>query len=252
MTYETAKKRLQTSCNECPLRQCEAFEEFDAETLAFMEKFKIGELTIDAGTQLLMEGHSSPQLFTALSGMGLRYKLLEDGDRQVVNFAFPGDFLGMQAAILGEMKHSVEATTEMTLCVFDRKEIWKLYQSMPQRAFSLTWLSAIEEHFLGEALASIGHGSARERLAWALLRIFQRLSRLRLRTGNSVPLPFRQRDLADAVGLSLVHTNKTLAGLRAQNLASWTDGTLAINDLAKLAKAANVELENPDQVRPLI
>lgn len=217
-----------------------------------MQRFKVGELKIDAGTQLLMEGHNSPQLFTALSGMGLRYKTLEDGDRQVVNFIFPGDFIGMQAGILGEMKHSVEATTDMTLCVFDRKEIWQIYRTEPERAFSLTWLAAIEEHFLGEALTTVGQRTAQERIAWALLRIYRRLSALDLRTGKSVPLPYRQRDIADAVGLSLVHTNKTLARLREQQLASWVDSQLIISDQRRLAKVAGMDPEADIAKRPLI
>ncbi|MGB5556526.1 MAG: Crp/Fnr family transcriptional regulator [Paracoccaceae bacterium] len=199
-----------------------------------------------------MEGHSSPQLFTALHGMGLRYKTLEDGERQVVNFIFPGDFIGMQAAILGEMKHSVEATTAMTLCVFDRKEIWQLYKTEPERGFSLTWLAAIEEHFLGEALATVGQRSAKERVAWALLRIHRRLSSLNLNHAKSVPLPYRQRDIADAVGLSLVHTNKTLAALREQQLASWVGSHLIIADDAKLAQVAGLDPESETPRRPLM
>lgn len=252
MTYLKENDRFQTPCGDCPLRKLSAFEEFSPHTLKFMQQFKVGELKIEAGTQLLMEGHSSPQLFTLLRGMGLRYKTLEDGDRQVVNFIFPGDFIGMQAGILGEMKHSVEATTAMTLCVFDRKEIWQVFRNEPQRAFSLTWLVAIEEHFLGEALAAIGQRSAIQRVAWALLRIHRRLTALELNNGSAVPLPYRQRDIADAVGLSLVHTNKTLAELRKKQLASWVDGHLVVSDKRKLAKVAGVDLDSEVSRRPLI
>ena len=68
---------------------------------------------------------------------------------------------------------------------------------------------------------------------------------------RSMELPFRQQDLADAMGLSLVHTNKTLSKLRDRQLANWSDGQLTINDLAKLAVIAKVELESIPQ-RPLM
>jgi len=216
-----------------------------------MQRFKVGELTIDPGTPLLMEGSNSPQLFTALRGLGLRYKTLPNGRRQVLNFVFPGDFIGLQAGVMGEMKHSVEATTHMTLCVFDRSELWNLFKIKPERGFDLTWLAAVEEHVMGEAVATIGQRTALEAVAWALLRVFRRGQTLDLVRNFSMALPFRQQDLADSLGLSLVHTNKTLGKLRDRQVASWTDGTLQVNDLKALADIAQDTLENLPK-RPLI
>ena len=208
-----------------------------------MQRFKVGELTIEAGTPVLIEGSNSPQLFTALRGLGLRYKTTIDGARQVVNFVFPGDFIGLQAGVMGEMSHSVEASSNMTLCVFNRSELWNFFKSHPERGFDITWLAAVEEHFLGEALTSVGQRSAFEALSWALLRTFVRAEAIGLVQNRSMRLPFRQKDLADALGLSLVHTNKTLSKLREKQLADWSDGHLTINDKARLADIAGVELD---------
>lgn len=65
-----------------------------------MQRFKVGELVVDAGTPILLEGSNSPQLFTALRGMGLRYRHLTNGERQEINFVFPGNFLGLQAGLM--------------------------------------------------------------------------------------------------------------------------------------------------------
>lgn len=224
---------------------------FTDEELAYMETFKVGEMTLDAGRTFLEEGSSSPQLFTVLSGMGVRYKLLENGSRQVINFLLPGDFVGLQAGIMGEMKHSAEATTAVRLCVFDRGEFWSLYQKHPSRAFDITWLAAMEEHYLGEAVATIGQRDARQRIAWSLLKLFQRIRAVGLGAGNTVPLPFRQQDMADALGLSLVHTNKTLMRLRELGLASWHNGALTVDDPQRLADAAMTEFD-PPAPRPLM
>jgi CRP-like cAMP-binding protein len=219
--------------------------------IRYMEKFKVGELTIEPKTQILMEGSNSPQLFTALRGMGLRYKLLENGRRQVLNMVFPGDFLGLQAGMLGEMQHSVEATTRMTLCVFDRNELWNFFRNHPERAYDITWLAAVEEHFLGAALTTLGQRDARQRIAWSLVRVYQKCKALGLVESGSIPFPFRQQDLADALGLSLVHTNKTLARLRERQIANWADGRLTVTDLERLAELAMLEIE-PEPVRPLM
>jgi CRP/FNR family transcriptional regulator, anaerobic regulatory protein len=238
-------------CDRCPLRRCEYFLPFTPEELAFMLRFKAGELTVDSGTTVLMEGSNSPQVFTVLSGMGTRYKTLEDGKRQVINFLFPGDFIGLQAGIMGEMKHSVAASTPMVLCAFNRSDIWEMFKEHPARAYDLTWIAAVEEHFLGETLAALGQLTAGQRIAWALLRIHHRLRAVGLEKSGMVPLAFRQHDLADALGLSLVHTNKTLMQLRLSGLARWSDGQLEIQDRARLAVYAGSEPE-PLEKRPLM
>jgi CRP-like cAMP-binding protein len=232
---------LAQKCENCLLRQRQMFQDMSREEIQFMQKFKVGELVVEAGTPILMEGSNSPQLFTAFEGMGVRYKTLPNGRRQVVSFVFPGDFVGMQAGIMGEMGHAVEATTKMTLCVFDRSGVWNLFKNHPERAFDLTWIAASEENFLGEALSSVGQRSAIEAIAWALVRIFLRGAGLGLVKNNVMPLPFRQQDLADALGLSLVHTNKTLASLRERQLANWSEGELRISDLEALAALAQTD-----------
>lgn len=238
-------------CTNCPLRRREYFIAMTDDEVEFMLKFKIGELTVEPGTTILMEGSNSPQLFTVLSGMGTRYKTLEEGNRQVINFLFPGDFTGMQAGIMGEMKHSVEATTHMVLCVFSRSDIWNMFKTQPGRAYDLTWIAAVEEHFLGETIATLGQRDAGQRIAWAFLRIHHRLRAVGLEKAGTVPLPFRQHDLADALGLSLVHTNKTIAKLRDVGLAQWSDGKLFIADRTALAAHAGTAPE-PLEKRPLM
>lgn len=238
-------------CKKCPLRRQSLFVPFTDEDIAFMERFKTGELNVTAGTTILMEGSNSPQLYTVFSGMGVRSKTLENGERQVINFLFPGDFAGLQAGVMGEMKHTVEATTDMMLCAFRREDLWLLFSSQPSRAYDLTWLAAVEEHFLGETIAAIGRRTAIQRVAWALLRVYHRLRAVGIGRDGNVPLPFRQQDMADALGLSLVHTNKVLARLREKQLSVWRDGRLSITDIDGLAALAMTDPERPE-TRPLL
>ena len=242
---------LTVSCRDCPLRRQPLFVPFTEDEVVFMQRFKLGERVVEPGATVLMEGSNSPQLYTVLRGQGVRYKTLTDGRRQVINFLFPGDFTGLQAGLMGEMKHSVEARTSMTLCVFDRSELWQLFKEQPARAYDLTWIAAVEEHFLGETIATLGQRDAEQRLAWALLKIWQRLRAVGLGGGQTVPLPFRQQDLADALGLSLVHTNKTLARLRGRRLCDWSNGELRVLDPRRLAELCLVEPEPPER-RPIM
>lgn len=242
---------MTTKCANCPLRKLDTFDNVSEDELNFLERFKVGELSIDKGTPILMQGSNSPQLYTVLRGMGLRYLVLPDGKRQVINFVLPGDFLGLQAGVMGEMKHSIDATTDMVLCVFDRSELWNLFKHQPARAYDLTWLASIQEHFLGEALASVGQMSAERRLCWGMLRFLQRCEAIGLGDGEMCSMPFTQQDLADALGLSLVHTNKTLMKLRNQQIMSWSDGELHLLNRERAASLAMLEVEKIGS-RPLI
>ncbi|WP_339107622.1 Crp/Fnr family transcriptional regulator [Thioclava sp. GXIMD4216] len=251
-----------TACTDCPLRKKDCFETFSDQEIAFMERFKAGEMSVAAGTTVMLEGAASPQMYTVLEGLGMRYKTLPDGSRQVLNFVFPGDFVGLQTAVMGEMCHGFESSSDMRLCVFDRSAFWDLMRTQPERAFTVTWLAAREEHFLGESLAAIGQREATSRIAWALLQIFLRQIELepsrsaapgteRGLKGPTVPMPWKQQDLADALGMSLVHTNKTLARLRREKLAEWKRGWLTLPDPEKLARAQDIIL--PQKVtRPLL
>lgn len=244
-------------CLECPLRCRPAFLPMSEEEVLFMRAIKRGEIEVAPRQTVLHEGEASPHLYTALEGLGLRYKSVGAGRRQVVGFAFPGDFIGLQGGLMGRMGHSFMATTPMRLCVFDRADLVQIYSAQPERAFDLTWLAATEENVLGEMLASLGQRPAVQSMAWLLLRMALRAEGLGLTEregagGFVMSFPYRQQDVADALGLSLVHTNKTLAKLRERDFAFWLDGRLRIPDAARLAALAGTDLETvrPDP-RPL-
>ncbi|MFN0218267.1 MAG: Crp/Fnr family transcriptional regulator [Hyphomicrobium sp.] len=217
----------------------------------FVEWFKTGEFVSDEGATILMEGHSSPHLYTVLSGWAFRFKTLPDGRRQILNFAMPGDFLGLQTSMFNEMQHSVETLTKTVLCVFPRDKIWALYEKFPGLAYDLTWIAARSERLLDEQLLSVGRRTAIERLAFVLLNLFYKARGLGLVADNKVTFPFTQQHLADALGLSLVHTNKTLKALLARKSATWKDGLFTLVDEEALKALACFD-GDPLQIRPLI
>lgn len=238
-------------CRLCPLRPLPAFDPMSEAEVEFMVKFKVGELVIEPRTTILLQGSTSPQLFTALAGWGLRYQILPDGARQVINFVMPGDLIGLQAGLMVEMRHSVDSVTRMTLCVFQRRDLFALFKTMPQRGYDLTWLAACEELFLGDMLSTVGQRNGIERVAWGLVAYYKRARAIEKTATDAVPMPYRQQDWADALGLSLVHTNKMLKRLRSLGLMEIAAGSLRIPDLEALAAVANMDASRERQ-RPLM
>ena len=166
--------RRQYPCERCPLRPLDVFRNFETSELAFVSSFKKGELGVDKGATVLVEGSHSAHLYTVLFGFGFRYKLMADGGRQILNYLLPGDLVGLQGSLMGEMQHSVEALSPMLLCVFEREQLHTLYQNHPGLAFDITWIASREEQMLDENLLSIGRRTALERAAYLIAFIWAR------------------------------------------------------------------------------
>jgi CRP-like cAMP-binding protein len=231
------KSPVRHPCAKCPLRPLPSFREFTDTELSFISRFKRGELSVERGATVLAEGSSSAHIYTVLSGIGFRYKLLQDGRRQILNFVMPGDLIGLQSGLIGEMQHSVEALSPLLLCVFERQRLSELYRDHPGLAFDITWIAAREEQMLDENLLSVGRRSAMERAAYLLAFL---ASRIVTRSGAAL-IPITQQHVADTLGLSLVHTNRTLRRLSQRQLIQWRDGGCVVVDLDALASVAGWE-----------
>jgi CRP-like cAMP-binding protein len=219
--------------------------------LAFIKGFKVDELHVDAGVSFLREGARSDHLYTVLSGWAFRYKMLDDGRRQILNFALPGDMVGLQGALMNEMEHSVEALTPLTLCVFPRLKLYDLYSRFPSLAFDITWMAAREEQLIDEHLVSLGRRTALERTAFLLLNLFARGKEVGLAKDDIIQLPFTQQHLADVLGMSLVHTNKTLKRLLASQAIRWRGRVFEMLDRPAFAAFAGDDV-TVQKARPFI
>jgi len=214
-----------------------------------MKELHGGLVRISRGDVLYHEGDDLTYFYTAKVGQGARFKHLPNGDRQLVSFIFPGDIVGLQAVLESGATTTVSAASDMVLCRFHKSKLKDLFRESPNRAYSLVWIAAVEESFLAETIATLGQRSAIERMAWAFLQIHERLTAVGLKQGDSVIFPFTQRDMADALGLSLVHTNKTLARLRS--CMRWENGLITLTDKIALSEIAMTTPEEPKN-RPLL
>jgi CRP-like cAMP-binding protein len=231
----------QYPCGSCPLRPLPIFREFETQELEFIGKFKKGELAVNKGATILVEGSHSAHLYTVLSGWAFRYKLLPDGRRQILNYLMPGDLIGLQGSVMGEMQHSVEALSPMLLCVFERDNLHQLYRNHPGLGYDITWLASREERMLDENLLSVGRRSAIERAAYLIAFIGSRAKIVAFDTRQSIQIPLTQQHIADTLGLSLVHTNKTIRKLMDRKLIVWRDGGCELVDAEGLKQLAGWE-----------
>jgi len=238
-------------CERCVLRLNPAFLPIPASELQAIQTYRRGSRVVEAGRTIIEEHRASPQLYTLYSGWAFRYKTLRDGRRQILNFLLPGDFLGLQDEFADSYTHGVEAATTVTLCVFDRKDLWEIFHSQPKLGYDITWLAAREEKFVDDNLVTAGRRSASERVAMLLMHLYRRAQRVGMEREGWVEFPFQQQHIADALGLSLVHTNKTLRSLQRLGLYRIDRGWLRILDPLALQTLGDY-YDRPLRPAPLI
>lgn len=250
-TREEVSMSVTAACRTCPLRAMGSFAANQADEIDFIQRLKKVERAVAAGETVIREQGTRQELYTILSGWAFRYRSLRDGRRQILNFLFPGDFIGLQERMTLTSPHGVEALTDMRLCVFPSERLWDLYRAHPSLGYDITWLTAHEELIVDENLLSVGRRSALERIAMLLLHLYKRADSVGLGGPDGVLFPITQQHIADALGLSLVHTNKTLKRLQRFGLHEIVDGRLRIGDLHGLQHLAEYHAQ-PLRERPLI
>ena len=240
-------------CRECPLAACPGLRPHDPEETPHIQRFKQGEVRLDRGEILIEQDLTRGGLFTLLDGVMMRYRTLEDGRRQIVNFMFPGDLIGLEAAFGENASHSVEALLAARLCVFDSPRYYDLIVARPSLGYDITWLAAKEETALEEHLVALGRRSARERVAYLAVWLLERArgTCMAVADRNRLEVSITQAQIADMLGLSLVHTNRTIKALERQGLVLWRQGSIEVSDLPAAAAFAHFD-EAKEKPRPYL
>ncbi len=242
------------ACTQCMLRKSDAFTPMTVSQLRYIEGMRSDRLGYSAGSQIEPENQRAKALYTLYSGWAFRFKSLSDGRRQILNFLLPGDLIGLQEQFSDGPSHGVDALTDVTLCVFPLTKLWDLYRDHPNLAYSVTWLAAREESNVDENLLSTGRRNAVERIAALLLHLHRRATRLGLadRADNgSIAFPLTQSHIADALGLSLIHTNRSLRRLHRAGLHHIEAGRLTILNPKALERLSEY-YDQPTRQVPLI
>ena len=187
---------------------------------------------------IVREGDRPQALNLILSGWACRYKHLEDGRRQIISFCLPGDICDSPVFIFRQMDHSIGSLTPVTFAQIPRRRLEEIMARHPRIMQAFWWDTLVNAAIQREWIVSLGQRDALERMAHLMCEVFLRLRAVGLAEGNSCDLPLTQAGLADAMGLSVVHVNRTLQELRSTKLIALKGRTLTIPDLRALQNAA--------------
>lgn len=239
-------------CISCPLLECRGLRPLEKNQREYMQSIKRGEKLFERGDTILREEEETRHLYTLLDGVLIRYRSLEDGRRQIVNFMFPGDLVGLQGAFDEPSSHSVEVLVPARLCEFNRADFIHLVKHNPELGYDVTWLAAKEETALEGHIVSLGQRSAKERVVFLAVWLLDRAIATGVaRDNNVLDIPVTQSQIADMLGLSLVHTNRTIRALDRENLVQWGQREICVPDMDMAANYSDFERSRKGQ-RPYI
>jgi CRP-like cAMP-binding protein len=215
------------------------FRPFSEAELTFVSELKRDHVVVVPRVDIIQEDEVGGPAYTLFEGWAIRYHRLPRGSRQILDIVLPGDVIGLASALLGTVRHSVQALTPVTLCVLTGHTLSELFAQHPGFALNIMQTRVEEEQRADVRLSLLGRYNAEQRIGYLMLETFDRLrQRGMVNGGSTCPFPLQRRDIADAAGISRVHVARTLERLREQRLAMIQDGVLVLLDRARLIELA--------------
>jgi CRP-like cAMP-binding protein len=179
----------------------------------------------------MSEGRAVTEPSILLSGWACRTRIFSDGRRQILSLLLPGDLIGVHRQSRPMAATGITALTDVTLCPAPRPQ-----PDQPGLAEAYARSGAVEEFYLFRQIARLGRLSAYERVLDLLLETRDRLSIVGLGAADGFPMPLTQEALADTLGLTSVHVNRTLQTLRREGLLDLRSGVARLTDIDRLMR----------------
>jgi len=206
----------------------------------------LGELqsntrVVQRNRDIVTEGKNYGSLFVLIEGIAIRYRILHDGRRQIVNIVLPGDVVGVLGSFFDSALYSTKSLTESVISTIPMSRLTGMFETHPRLVAKIFWSFSCETAIYAEHIIDLGRRSALERIAHFLLELLTRLQFVGLADERSYQIPLTQELIGDALGLSIPHVNRVLRRLRDDNLVAIEDQRVTIRDMEGLSELADFE-----------
>ena len=204
------------------------------------------------GSELYHQGQGDQSVFVLATGWACTCKHLADGRRQIIDFAVPGDIIGLTSAVLRAADHSAEPVTAIEASEVPAIDLRRAFEQAPRLAVAVLWAASAAAAVAAEHVTRLGSRTAIERTAHLLLELGVRLEMVDLADADGYACPLSQYHLADALGLTAVHVNRVLRELRTGGLVTFRNGRVDIIDRPGLVALAGFDPSYLDHAGPLL
>ena len=215
--------------------------DFGASDLSALATLGVELRVVESNATIVPEGPRNGTIHVLLEGWAARVKILENGSRQIPALMLPGDICDIGALHLDRLDWAVSALTRCTVAAIPRDGLNALLDRHKGLRAAIGRMAAVENSISTQWTVCLGRRSARERLAHLLCELFVRLQAVRGASADGFLLPLTQEEIADVLGLTAVHVNRTLQNLRSDGLITLKEYRLYIPDLGALRRLAGFD-----------
>lgn len=214
-------------CQDCalgPRGQCPAAEAFAGQRIA-RRMTKV----IAADVDIFMPGEAADTVAVLAAGWGYRYAPV-NGARQILDILIPGDVFDQDTVILPNLPSAcgTRTLTAARVCFFDAAAYRDLLQSdRRSRHFLRTHLQRHQAQATSR-LIDLARRRASDRIEHFLHALRARLAERGLLQGDVMPFPLHQEHLANALGMTTEHVNRTLMSLREAGALELRPGAIRL------------------------
>jgi CRP-like cAMP-binding protein len=198
-------------------------------------------IKLKPGEDVAIQGDRPNAATLVLTGLLGRYKLLSNGRRQFLSFDIPGDMPDLQSLYLESLDCSLGALADSEVMLIPLQEIHSVFERSSELARLFSRIILIEAAIFREWMVNLGRRSAFERITHLLCEMMTRMQAVGLNRGDTCELPITQSQMADALGLSLVHINRTMRELRASGFIDFNRGILTVHDWRGLCEISGFD-----------
>lgn len=179
---------------------------------------------------IVREGQHARECALLLSGFAFRQKLIRNGGRQIISIHIPTEFVDLQNSLLGVADHSVQSLGPSEVALVPRNAIIELRETRPAIRLAMWTETLIDASIFREWVVNVGRRDSKTRIAHLLCELALRLELIGAGKDGTFEFRLTQEQLADATGLTPVHTNRTLQTLRKNGLIELNGRSLKVLD----------------------
>ena len=190
---------------------------------------------------IVREGDKPQSSCLMLSGFSFRHKVAGNGGRQIFSIHMKGDVADLQNSLLGTADHNLQALTHVEVALIPVEAILDIAFTRPAVGRAMWYETLVDASIFREWTLNVGRRDARTRMAHMLCEFALRLELAGLGEKCSYLLPMTQEQLADALALTSVHTNRTLMHLGEDGLISRSQRAIRIEDWARLVETGDFD-----------
>lgn len=223
------------------LQRLERLAKLTPEARAALQALTLRVVRVQEGFDLVREGDKPNESCLVLEGFVCRYKIVTGGQRQILAFHLPGEIPDLHSLHLARMDHSIAAMTSGRVAYLPHAELLPLARRFPEIAEAFWKSMLIDASIFRETIANIGRRTALQRMAHMFCELSVRMQDAGVADARGFELPLSQASLAEALGMSAVHVNRTLQQLRKDGLIESRGRFHAIRDWERLRKLGDFD-----------